>query len=223
MTSPSHILFAPLAMSEVTLPKQDVLRVYSAPNAPSGSGTSDALRAAVLAQFGAKDHYDCILTSGAPDAAQILGERYPFDDDGTLLLTADSHPSVQGVQAQCARQGGTFHSAPMRGNMAMDTAALKQMLLGLEGRNKLFTFPRLCCSSGVQHKLKWVRRAQRLGWDVFLDATQCAPRTSLCLLAMQPEFVAVSLRVDISTSHSQGALLVRKDVCRKLSLSASGM
>ena len=102
--------------------------------------------------------------------------------------------------------------------MTMDAASLKQMLLGLEGRNKLFTFPRLCCNSGVQHKLKWVRRAQRLGWDVLLDATACAPESSLCLMAMQPEFVAVSLRVDISTSHSQGALLVRKDVCQKLSL-----
>ena len=218
MTSPSHILLAPMAMSNVVLPTPDVRRVFDAPEAPSQSGTSGALRDAVLTQFGVKGHYICILTSGAQDAAQILGECYPFAEDGTLLLTEDSHPAVQGIQAHCAGQGGTYHSAPMKGNMTIDPAFLKQMLLGLEGRNKLFTFPRQCCNSGVQHKLKWVRRAQRLGWDVFLDATACTTESLRCMMAIQPEFVAVSLHVDVSATHNQGALLVRKDVGSKLLL-----
>lgn len=186
---------------------------------PTSARSTDEVeqaRAKVLEFFNATDDYVCIFTANASAALKIVGECYPFSDDGTFLLTADNHNSVNGIREYCAGQGGTFHYAPIRQNLTLDAGTLKQMLCSLEGRNKLFAFPAQSNVSGVRHKLKWVRRAKRQGWDVLLDAAAFVPTSPLSLSKVKPEFVAVSFYKIFGYPTGIGALLVRKDALDKL-------
>ena len=186
---------------------------------PTSQASTDAVEAArskVLAFFNATEDYHCIFTPNASGALKIVGECYPFDDDGTFLLTADNHNSVNGIREFCANKGGTFHYAPIQKDLKLDAAALRQGLNGFEGRNKLFAFPAQSNVSGVRHSLKWVKRAKKRGWDVLLDAAAFVPTSPLDLKSVQPDFVSVSFYKIFGFPTGLGALLVRKDAFEKL-------
>ena len=186
------------------------------PTSAKSTKEVEQARAKVLEFFNASDDYVCIFTANASAALKIVGECYPFSDDGTFLLTADNHNSVNGIREYCAGRGGTFHYAPIKQNLTLDAGNLKQMLCSLEGRNKLFAFPAQSNVSGVRHKLKWVRRAQHQGWDVLLDAAAFVPTSPLSLSKIQPQFVSVSFYKIFGYPTGIGALLVRKDALDKL-------
>lgn len=186
---------------------------------PTSMASTEAVEAArqkVLAFFNATEDYHCIFTPNASGALKIVGECYPFQEDGTYLLTADNHNSVNGIREFCANKGGTFQYAPLNENLTLDSAALKQALKSFEGRNKLFAFPAQSNVSGVRHALKWVKRAQKQGWDVLLDAAAFAPTSPLDLTKVPADFVAVSFYKIFGFPTGLGALLVRKSAFEKL-------
>ena len=56
-------------------------------------------RASILAFFNASpDEYDVVFTANATAALRLVGESYPFEPGGRLLLTADNHNSVNGIR-----------------------------------------------------------------------------------------------------------------------------
>ena len=54
-------------------------------------------RQRVLEFFNADDYY-CVFTPNASGALQIVGECYPFQDKGFLLLLADNHNSLNQIK-----------------------------------------------------------------------------------------------------------------------------
>jgi selenocysteine lyase/cysteine desulfurase len=80
----------------------------------------------------------------------------------------------------------------------------------------LFAFPAQSNFSGVHHPLGTIDDAQRLGFDVLLDAAAFAPSNSLSLRAHAPQFVVLSFYKLFGYPTGVGALVARKDALQRL-------
>jgi selenocysteine lyase/cysteine desulfurase len=173
-------------------------------------------RKKVIDFFNAEDYF-CVFTANASGALKIIGECYPFAQDGHFLLLADNHNSVNGIREYCKSSGGSFQYSPMRVedlNIAEDTLETN---LQIEGKqNKLFAFPAQSNVSGVKHDLNWIKKAQNLGWDVLLDAAAFVPTSTLDLKKHTPDYVSISFYKIFGYPTGLGCLLIRKSAFEKL-------
>ncbi|HNV99305.1 MAG TPA: aminotransferase class V-fold PLP-dependent enzyme [Chitinophagales bacterium] len=166
-----------------------------------------------ILEFFNADNYYCIFTSNATGALKIVGECYPFEENGRFVLLADNHNSVNGIREYCHSKGGSFAYSPIHfEDLELDAGVLQKLLEDdTPYRHKLFAFPAQSNVSGVRHHLKWIQTAQALGWDVLLDAAAFVPTTQLNLQEVTPDFVSVSFYKIFGYPTGIGCLLVRKD------------
>ncbi len=174
-------------------------------------------RNAVLDFFNAHDYY-CIFTQNASGALKIVGECYPFDMDGELLLLADNHNSVNGIREYCSRKAGAYEYIPIQyEDLHIDAGILETALNKFPGKqNKLFAYPAQSNVTGIKHDLGWVKKAQDQGWDVLLDAAAFVPSSKLDLQEISPDFVSVSFYKIFGYPTGVGCLLVKKSKFNKL-------
>ena len=177
----------------------------------------DEARKYIVEYFNAYD-YQLVFTANASQALKIIGEGYPFDQDGHFLLLFDNHNSVNGIREYCKLKGAEHTYSPVRiEDLRIDEKLLDKYLHAHSGkRNKLFAFPAQSNVSGVKHSLGWVSRAQSLGWDVLLDAAAFVPSSRLDLRRVQPEFVSMSFYKIFGYPTGLGALFIKKTVFDKL-------
>ena len=174
-------------------------------------------REKVIDFFNAQDYF-CIFTQNASSALKIVGECYPFDENSQLLLLADNHNSVNGIREYSSHKKGNYEYAQIQyEDLCIDEAQLNEMLASKKDSvNKLFAFPAQSNVSGVKHDLDWVPKAQKMGWDVLLDAAAFVPTSILDLSIYQPDFVSISFYKIFGYPTGIGCLLVRKDKFEKL-------
>lgn len=177
----------------------------------------ESARKAVSKFFNADD-YIVIFTANASEALHIVGENYPFEDDGFFMLSADNHNSVNGIREYCKNKGGRFLYSPLNyedlsiNEQFLDEAIVKES----GGKNKLFAYPAQSNVSGVRHPLSFIEKFQKAGWDVLLDAAAYVPTSRLDLSVYKPDFVSVSFYKIFGFPTGIGCLLVRKDKFPKL-------
>lgn len=159
-----------------------------------------------------------IFTANASGALHIVGENYPFEDDGFLLLSSDNHNSVNGIREYCKNKGGRFVYSPLNyEDLSLNEGFLEDALLKESGaKNKLFAYPAQSNVSGVRHPLAFIEKFQKAGWDVLLDAAAYVPTLRLDLSVYKPDFVSVSFYKIFGFPTGIGCLLVRKDKFSKL-------
>lgn len=167
--------------------------------------------------FNAEDYY-CIFTSNASGALKIVGECYPFEDNGHYLMTSDNHNSVNGIREYCKSKGSDFTYSPIRQeDLRIDKDRLMENLSSFQDKtNRLFGYPAQSNVSGVKHDWEWVKIAKDKGWDVLLDAAAFVPTCKLDLKEVQPDFVSVSFYKIFGFPTGIGCLLVKKDSFHKL-------
>jgi selenocysteine lyase/cysteine desulfurase len=177
----------------------------------------DSARSKVLHYFNAEDYY-CIFTGNASGAMKIVGECYPFEEQGCLVLSFDNHNSVNGMREYCRLHGGSFaYSKIQYEDLRLDNAHLNSLLDNFaDKKNKLLAFPAQSNVSGVKHDLAWISKAQSKGWDVLLDAAAYVPTNKLDLSFIRPDFVSISFYKIFGYPTGIGCLLVRKDKFFKL-------
>ncbi len=173
-------------------------------------------RKKVLEFFNAGEDYICVFSANASAALKTVGECYPFDENGHLLMTVDNHNSVNGIREFAREKNCPFQYSPIHQNLRIDEAALQANLESVKGRNKLLAFPAQSNVSGVKHNLDMIKEAQSFGWDVLLDAAAFVPSDRLDLQKYQPEFVAVSFYKIFGYPTGLGALLIKKSAYSKL-------
>lgn len=174
-----------------------------------------ATRRKVLEYFNAQEDYICVFTANASAALKIIGECYPFDNHGRLLMTFDNHNSINGIREYARKQNCPFSYCPLDEELRINEEELHSML-SETGENKLFAFPAQSNVSGVKHSLDWIDKAQKKGWDVLLDAAAFVPSDTLDLQTYQPEFVSLSFYKIFGYPTGLGALLIKKTVYTKL-------
>jgi selenocysteine lyase/cysteine desulfurase len=187
------------------------------PTSQQATHLVDEARQSVLDFFNAEDYY-CVFTQNASGALQIIGECYPFDHEGALLLLADNHNSVNGIRQYCLNKKGVYKYVPIQyEDLMIDRHTLDSCLSEFpEKSNKLFAFPAQSNVTGVKHDLNWVTKAQKKGWDVLLDAAAFVPTSKLDLSVVKPDFVSVSFYKIFGYPTGIGCLLVKKSKFNKL-------
>jgi selenocysteine lyase/cysteine desulfurase len=199
-------------------------------DSPASSASTELVeraRAAVLAYFrAAPDEYAVIFTANATGACRLVGEAYPFGPATRFVLTFDNHNSVNGIREFARARGARTTYVPLTpAGLRVDEPAL---LAELErparrfgrarhgGRRGLFAVPAQSNFTGVQHPLRLVEQAQRLGYDVLLDAAAFVPTNRLDLGEVRPDFVPVSFYKMFGYPTGVGCLLARREALPRL-------
>jgi selenocysteine lyase/cysteine desulfurase len=186
------------------------------PTSAAATELVENTRARILRHFNADpDDYTVIFTPNATGAARLVGEAYPFSRRNRLVLTSDNHNSVNGIREFARRKRARTTYVPTTApELRVDTVALETELS--RGRRGLFAYPAQSNFSGVQHPLDWIPLAQRLGYQVLLDAAAFLPTNLLDLGAVHPEFVMASWYKLFGYPTGVGSLIARKDALAKL-------
>ncbi len=187
------------------------------PSSQMATKLVEGARKKIIDFFNAEDYY-CIFTSNASGALKIVGECYPFEDNGHYLMTSDNHNSVNGIREYCRSKKAEYTYSPIRQeDLRIDEDRLMENLDSFKDKkNKLFGFPAQSNVSGVKHDWAWVKTAKEKGWDVLLDAAAFVPTCKLDLKEVQPDFVSVSFYKIFGFPTGIGCLLVKKDSFPKL-------
>lgn len=187
------------------------------PSSQMATKLVEGARKKIIDFFNAEDYY-CIFTSNASGALKIVGECYPFEDNGHYLMSSDNHNSVNGIREYCKSKGAEYTYSPIRQeDLRIDEDRLMENLDSFKDKkNKLFGFPAQSNVSGVKHDWAWVKTAKEKGWDVLLDAAAFVPTCKLDLKEVQPDFVTVSFYKIFGFPTGIGCLLVKKDSFPKL-------
>lgn len=187
------------------------------PSSQMATKLVEGARKKIIDFFNAEDYY-CIFTSNASGALKIVGECYPFEDNGHYLMSSDNHNSVNGIREYCKSKGAEYTYSPIRQeDLRIDEDRLMENLDSFKDKkNKLFGFPAQSNVSGVKYDWAWVKTAKEKGWDVLLDAAAFVPTCKLDLKEVQPDFVTVSFYKIFGFPTGIGCLLVKKDSFPKL-------
>jgi selenocysteine lyase/cysteine desulfurase len=161
--------------------------------------------------------YAVIFTANTSAAVKLVAESYPFRRGGALLLSADNHNSINGVREYARRAGASVGYIPLDDELRLD--APEQRLADLARAHagpKLLAYPAQSNFSGVQHSDSLIADAQRVGFDVLLDAAAFAPNNRLSLRDSSPQFVVLSFYKIFGYPTGVGALIIRRDALRGL-------
>lgn len=85
----------------------------------------------MLSFFQAPPGYTVIFTPNATGALKLVGEAFPFQEDSTFVLCADSHNSVHGIREFAARRGAGVRYIPSTrtGGFEPSIAKVRSVLL----------------------------------------------------------------------------------------------
>ena len=185
----------------------------SSPAATRASASCEDARSAVKTFFhDTADEYVVVFCANATAALKLVGESYPFQRNGELLLTADNHNSVNGIREFARQKGCAFNYSPVHPDSMR--LAREDVVQRLErpaaGGPRLFVFPAQSNFSGIRHDLRLVEVAQQAGWQVLLDAAAFAPTGRLDLAVVRPDFVVASFYKMFGYPTGVGCVLAKR-------------
>lgn len=189
------------------------------PTSSAATELSDGAREAVYRFFNADPaEYVVIFTSNASGALKLVGESYPFEQNGQYLLTFDNHNSVNGIREYAKAKGAPVTYSPvLPPDLRIDADALHANLdQAIPGGHNLFSYPAQSNFSGVKHDLSWVETARAKGWHVLLDGAAYTPTNRLDLSVTQPDFLSLSFYKIFGYPTGVGALVARRDALHVL-------
>ena len=184
-------------------------------------------RAAVLRHLNADpDEYAAVFTANASGACRVVGEAYRFGRGSQLVLPLDNHNSVNGLREFARAKGARTVHVPFDGPelriseeallQALGTRPLRRPGARRDTRRGLLAYPAQSNFTGVQHPLEWIGAAQRLGYDVLLDAAAYLPGNQLDLGRVHPDFVTVSWYKVFGYPTGIGCLVARREALARL-------
>lgn len=191
----------------------------ASPASLRSSEDAERARKEILTFFRADPgEYAVIFTANASGALKLVGESFPFQPGGNLLLSFDNHNSMNVIREFARRKGARVTYAPLTlPDMRHDEALLNELLSELpEGAPGLFGYPAQSNFSGVLHDLEWIPRARERGWRVLLDAAAYAPSHRLEVGQWKPDFVSLSFYKMFGYPTGVGCLLVRREALAEL-------
>ncbi|MFC3572312.1 aminotransferase class V-fold PLP-dependent enzyme [Streptomyces yaanensis] len=183
-------------------------------------------REAVLRHFRADPaEYVVIFTPNATGALRLVGEAYPFERRGRLVMSLDNHNSVNGLREYARARGASTAYVPVSGPaLRLDERRLEAALtargpgprLGRGRSRGLLAYPAQSNFTGVRHSLEWLARAQERGYDVLLDAAAFVPTSALDLSRFHPDFTVVSWYKVFGHPTGVGSLIARREALARL-------
>ncbi|CAD6891368.1 unnamed protein product [Tilletia controversa] len=181
------------------------------PTSQASAFFEEKARSAIFDFFDADaEEWDVIFTPNASGALKLVGESYPFSSERGLLLTWDSHNSVNGLGTFAKDKGATLGFVPLLDDGKVDRSALYEAidvpnpgLVILTGQSNI---------TGSKIDLDYLTYAKQKGWHVGLDAAALAPSTPLRVDKENVGFLCLSLYKIVGYPTGVGALLLRKSM-----------
>ncbi len=195
------------------------------PTANLSSLVIEEARQRVLEYFNAKDDYCCIFTANASAGLKLVGESYPFDQNGAYVYTHDNHNSVLGIRQYALDKRSAIEAVYLNNDYCFSKQELETILNKYDNKhpaNRLFAFPAQSNSTGIKHSTGLIELAHSKGWDVLLDAAAYVSTNQLDLKTVQPEFVCISFYKMFGFPSGIGCLLVKTRQEKFQSASAFG-
>ncbi|KIY69819.1 PLP-dependent transferase [Cylindrobasidium torrendii FP15055 ss-10] len=173
-------------------------------------------RDAVLSFFHAPpEDYTVVFTSNASGALKLVGESFAFTRDGSYILCADSHNSLNGIR-QFATRGGAktiYIPTTSQGGLLLPEARailLSNAPLSKDAGTSLFALTGQSNLTNAKLPLSLLSHASSLGYSTLLDAAALAPTSAISLADAQPDAMAVSFYKMFGYPTGVGALVVKK-------------
>lgn len=104
---------------------------------------AEEARSSVLAFFDAPpEEYTVVFTPNATGALRLVGEAFPFVQDSTFVLGADSHNSINGIRQFALTKGArlAYIASTSIGGMNESEAKVPLLSLFRQGRRILTTY-----------------------------------------------------------------------------------
>jgi selenocysteine lyase/cysteine desulfurase len=180
-------------------------------SAPSRASTDaiEAARAAVLAYIGLDPaEYAVIFTANTSAAIKLVAEAYRFGPRRGFVLSADNHNSVNGIREYARRAGAPVAVLPLDSELRLDDP-IPRLAGHRDAEGGLFAFPAQSNFSGVKHPLSLIADAQRLGYDVLIDAAGLRGTALPDLAGSGADFIALSFYKLFGLPTGVGALIAR--------------
>jgi selenocysteine lyase/cysteine desulfurase len=195
--------------------------VLGNPHSESGSSQAsttiiDNARVMLLEFLDASpDDYVVCFTANASTAIKLIAESFQFSREGSLVLSADNHNSMNGIREFARRAGSPVRYVPLDDELRLREPERFLREAVAPGQN-LFGFPAQSNFSGVKHPLGLISTAQNLGYAVLLDAAAFVPANQLSLREWPADFVALSMYKIFGLPTGVGALVARRDSLARL-------
>ncbi|KAH3766036.1 molybdenum cofactor sulfurase [Pelomyxa schiedti] len=181
----------------------------------------DAVREIILNFFNAPiDQYTVIFTSGCTGALKLIGESFPFTSKSQYVYLIQNHNSVLGIREFAQAKGASFE-ALSESDVPNFFQQASERCSAPMGSYSLFAFPAEDNFEGVKYPLEWCEVVHNAStcertWLVLLDAAAFVPTSPLDISKYLPDFVTVSFYKIFGFPTGLGALILRKEVARKL-------
>ncbi|KAJ6488884.1 PLP-dependent transferase [Mycena sanguinolenta] len=186
------------------------------------SRCSNDARAAVLQFFSASpDEYTVVFTPNATGALRVVGESFPFTEDSSYILGADSHNSVHGIREYATRRGARVCYIPTTKTGGFD-APTAHRILSEQKSDSPETAPCLFVMTGQSNitnsktPKKTISEAASLGYYTVLDAAALAATSTISLTEWQVDAMVVSFYKMFGFPTGVGALIAKKSFLRRL-------
>lgn len=176
-------------------------------------------RQTVLSFFRAPPGYTVIFTANATGALKLVGESFPFEERGCLVLGADSHNSVHGIRQFASQKKAQIHylqAAPHGGVDVQETMDLLSTHRPDSDVHSLFTLTGQSNVSNTKNPLSLMKHAASLGYSTLLDAAALAPTSVISLTETPVDAMAISFYKMFGFPTGVGALIAKESFLREL-------
>ncbi|KAI9573290.1 PLP-dependent transferase [Boletus coccyginus] len=178
------------------------------------SECADEARKMVLSFFQAPRGYTVIFTANATGALKLVGEAFPFREDSSFVLGADSHNSVHGIREFATRRGAKVHYIPSTPTGGFEPSVAKDVLQSnkpaASSTPSLFALTGQSNISNSKNPLSILKYASSLGYNTVLDAAALAPTSVISLTETPVDAMAVSFYKMFGYPTGVGALIVKE-------------
>ncbi|KAG8220525.1 pyridoxal phosphate-dependent transferase [Butyriboletus roseoflavus] len=168
----------------------------------------------VLSSFQAPRGYTVIFTANATGALKLIGEAFPFRENGSFVLGTDSHNSVHGIREFAVRGGAKVHYIPSTPTGGFEPSIAKDVLRSSRPNSSstlsLFALTGQSNISNSKNPLSILRYASSLGYYTLLDAAALAPTSVISLTETPVDAMAVSFYKMFGYPTGVGALIVKE-------------
>ncbi|KAH0828956.1 methyltransferase type 11 [Lanmaoa asiatica] len=175
---------------------------------------ADEARKMVLSFFQAPSGYTVIFTANATGALKLVGEAFPFQENSSFVLGADSHNSVHGIREFAARRGTQVHYIPSTPTGGFEPSVAKDILRNNRPASSstlsLFALTGQSNISNSKNPLSVLSYASSLGYNTILDAAALAPTSVISLTKTPVDAMAVSFYKMFGYPTGVGALVVKE-------------
>ncbi|KAF9649497.1 PLP-dependent transferase [Thelephora ganbajun] len=178
-------------------------------------------RESVLAFFRAPPEYTVVFTANATAALKLVGESFPFTENGTYVLGADSHNSLHGIREFSYKAGSHVVYIESTSQGGLNEPYAKSVLMTHRPRSKgdakaLFALTGTSNISNSKNPLSLIQYASSLGYSTLLDAAALAPHSIISLWETPVDAMAVSFYKMFGFPTGIGALVVKKSFLSQL-------